>query len=233
MNNQTITILILLIFVSACREMTDENQYTITDKTKIRPFDSTLTDYPNSPSLGQIQKDYNEEKMEQFRNLLKNLDLLSLREYSIDTTAYRLIIDFGWGSRWSGSPLALTIFKTGDSATVESVELKYRNSDSRSTDFHNPVRQQLNYKVEFRQFRDLDSIFFNEQDLWQDFSFEANDGWVIFDNDEFFIEARKGTKYKFLVREKGESYYEELLLPFLKATNYNDTIVTELEKFYK
>ncbi len=212
--------------------MTDKNQYTVIDKTKFRPFDSTLSDYPNTPSFGQIQKEYNEEKMKQFRDLLKNLDLQSLREYSTDTTAYRLIIDFGWGSRWSGSPLALTIFKTGDSATVESVELKYRNSDSRSTDFYNPVRQQLNYKVRLRQFHDLDSIL-NEQGLWQNFSFEANDGWVIFDNTEFFYEARKGAKYKFLAREEGESLYEELLLPFLKATNYNDTIASELENFIK
>lgn len=232
MKVRIIIILLLLTSLMSCHDEPRIDQYSVVDQTRYRPFDSTLTDYHDSISFGQLQNYYNEEKMKHFHKLLRRLNLSSLREYATDTTAYRLIIDFAWGSVWSGSPLALTVCRTDDSATIESVELKYNSSDSRSTDIFNPVRQQLNYRVGLKQFLNLDSIL-NEQGLWQNFSFEANDGWMIFDNDKFFIEARNKSEYKLLVRENEFSYYKDILLPFLNATGYNDTMAIEFEKYYE
>ena len=229
MNNRIAQLLVSIYILTGCQVNPGPIDYVVIDETKLRPYDSTFSDVRSKLSFGQIQQEWNDERRKQLKSILEILKLTSLKDLKSDTSAYRLIVDHGW----SGSPLALTIYKSANSALVQSVALRYDIMDSSSADHLNPVRLQLDYKISIENFHQLDSVL-SGNGLWEVYSFEANDGWVIFDNSQYFVEGRSHARYKLLSRERDETQLiTELLIPFFKATNYNDSIAILLENDHK
>ena len=225
MNDRIAQLLVSICILTGCQVNPSPNDYVIIDETKLRPYDSTLSDFRSNASIGQIQQEYNDKRRKQLKSILGKLNLTSLKDLKSDTSAYRLIVDHGW----SGSPLAFTIYKSADSAFVQSVALRYDIMNSRNTSHLDPVRLQLDYKISIENFHQLDSVL-SGNGLWEDYSFEANDGWFIFDNSQYFVEGRSNSRYKLICRERDEiQRIKKILIPFFKATNYNDSIAILLE----
>ena len=216
-------IFFLLFFhiLLGCKPQSSQPSVDIIDLTKPPVIDSLNL----SPSHSKKnQDDYNEIKKGQFLGLLQKLNIKSLKEIPGDVFAYRLIVDFGWRNYWSGIPLSLSIYNTLDTAAyVETFELNPINR--RDEYYNNSVWQHQRYKVRKENFIKLDSAI-QDKGYWQDYSFENNTrGIYVIDGTTYFLELRKGTKYKLVVREYSPfDQSSELLANFLLATKYNDSI---------
>jgi len=224
MKNHRLIIASVVLFVISCQTQEIHEEQQIKDVTKIREFDTTSK---NSDSLDrhQTQVKYNQGKVDVLEDITDKLSLQPLQNLPPDARGIRLVIRFGWPNYWSGSPLALTIYANDSShVKVETLEPDRAKPQVGGT----PVRLQRTNYVSSRNFQNLlnklDSMGF-----WQEYSFEYNDGWNSFDSDIYFIEIKTDTAYKLIVRETNEFVQLNYLVAFLKATHYNDTIMTQLE----
>ncbi len=223
MIKQVFATTLLMVLCFACNRNTDLDKYEIVDQTKYRPANENPSDYLDL-SVSEIQHYYNNQKIKEFEKALKSLNLSSFREIEHDTTAFRLIIDSHWSNDWSGACLSLEIYNTS-AVLVKTAKLTYNSVDNKKQII--PFIKNDARTVDFDNFVVLDTALLDGR-FWNSFSFEKNEGSISYDNRVYFIEARFKNKYKLLIREFEDSPTKNILIPFLKATNYSDSLLSKL-----
>ncbi len=217
-----ITFIGLVLSFTNCDKKAPIKPYRISDATLIRSEDSLRSIMDSSAAY--YQREYVKSKISQFERLLEELNIQSLKDIKRDTIAYRLICSFSWRQEWCGTPIAFSIYGDSKSAHVETVEIL---SSLAQGDKRTNTRKQLNYTVENTSLIDLQDHI-DHIDLWLEYSFDTDASGLI-DHDLYCLELRSGQQYKLLVREKDDYLVRDLLLPFMKATHFNDTLANEWE----
>ncbi len=219
-------ILILTIFFnSSCQNQSERKPENKFDYLKLRPVDTNCTSWDSTLTYGKVQQDYNALKLRDFDELLKALNIKPLINENAGVQAYRITISSDSRIWWNTSPQSFTVVNNQGQVFCEIANL----IDSSDTDFQQSGSQLFTFESNLKDFIQLDSAL-SLNEVWSSYSFDSNKGWRIFDNDVFFVEMLSNSNYKLIVRENGELQYEQILVPFLKAINYNDSIIIELNK---
>lgn len=219
-------------FLTLLISCTQKERYQVNDLTDQIKIEDTL----NIESIDKeryYQFKFNNRQRKDLNELLLDLNTKSLQHLESDTYAFQLVMEFSWGSNWCGSPLLLSIFQDDEYALISTSE-SIRNvpqtySDPRSMDVDWPVIKLLSYKWDSESFSTLDQ-FINENEYWNQPSFQSYKD-VGLDYHRYFLELRKGSDYKLLVRESSEPLLmDSLVLQFLKVTHYNDSVLMQINQ---
>ncbi len=225
MNRLLLYVGILTLLISC----TQQEQYQVNDLTdQIEIGDTLKSESIYKERLYQFK--FNNRQRKDLNELLLGLNAKSLQYLESDTNAFQLIMEFSWGSTWCGSPLLLSIFQDDEYALISTSEsirnVPHAYSDPRSMDVDRPVIKQLSYKWDSESFSSLDQ-FINENDYWNQPSFLSYKD-VGLDYHRYFLELRKGSDYKLVVKESSEPLLmDSLVLQFLKVTHYNDSVLVQ------